>query len=131
MKRQTKEKENISIFGIKIRGDIFVMLIIFLIGLLLYSVKTYKLDHGKTEVVYAKIIDVGITKQAGRRASKIAYVKFRYNLNGKDATHFLHFFQLEETLEQYHIGDCIEVLVSLENENFWKWNESKGSFKCN
>ena len=110
---------------------IFVVLIIFLLGLLIRGVRTHKLKYGKTKVVYAEIIDVGITKQAGRRASKIAYIKFRYNLNGKEATHFLHFFQLEETLEQYHIGDCIEVLVSLENENFWRWNESKGTFKCN
>ena len=30
----------------------------------------------------------------------------------------------------YQVGDCIELLVSTENENIWEWDESKGTFKC-
>lgn len=32
--------------------------------------------------------------------------------------------------KQYQIGDCIEVLIGLEDENIYKWNKSKGTFKC-
>ena len=73
MKRQTKEKDNISIFGIKIRGDIFVILIIFLLGLLMHGVRTYKLKYGKTKVVYAEIIDVGIKNRPGLGIHTIGY----------------------------------------------------------
>lgn len=37
---------------------------------------------------------------------------------------------IDENIEQYQIGDCIELLISLEDENVYKWNESKGTFKC-
>ena len=45
------KKEYINIWGVRIRGDIFVALIIFLIGFVLFGVRTYKLKYGKTKVV--------------------------------------------------------------------------------
>ena len=130
MKRQTKEKDNISIFGIKIRGDIFVMLIIFLLGLLMHGVRTYKLKYGKTKVVYAEIIDVGIKNRPGLGLHTIGYIKFKYEIGCKEIIDEATPFQIMHNLESYHIGDCIEVLVSLDS-HFFEWDESKGTFKCN
>ena len=33
-------------------------------------------------------------------------------------------------MDKVQIGDCIEVIISLEDENVQKWNKSKGPFKC-
>ena len=67
------KKEYINIWGVRIRGDIFVALIIFLIGFVLFGVRTYKLKYGKTKVVYAEIIDVGIKNQPGLGIHTIGY----------------------------------------------------------
>ena len=67
------KKEYINIWGVRIRGDIFVALIIFLIGFVLFGVRTYKLKYGKTKVVYAEIIDVGIKNSPGLGIHTIGY----------------------------------------------------------
>ena len=67
------KKEYINIWGVRIRGDIFVALIIFLIGFVLFGVRTYKLKYGKTKVVYAEIIDVGIKNRPGLGIHTIGY----------------------------------------------------------
>lgn len=124
-------KKYITIFGIKIGDDVIVMLIIFLIGLLMYCEKTYKLNHGKTVVVYAKIIDVGTMNRPGIGIHRIGYIKFGYHINGKYVIKSSSSFQIMHNLEQYHVGDCIELLIKPKDENCWEWNKSKGTFKCN
>lgn len=57
----------------------------------------------------------------------IGYIKFRYFIKGKEV---IHFCEPIDNPNQYQIGDCIELLISLEDENVYKWNESKGTFKC-
>lgn len=135
MKKKTKDNKSIVIFGIKINSGVLVATIILVVFLIFYSIRTidigYKLENDNTEIVAAKIIDVGIRRRGGIGVkTKIGYIKFRYSINGKEVTHFSDSFHIRDNIEQYRIGDCIELLVSLENENVYKWNESKGSFKC-
>ncbi|MDR1671620.1 MAG: DUF3592 domain-containing protein [Alistipes sp.] len=120
-----------KLFGIKINESYLVALALLLVFSAFYAYKEYVLRYGDTEVVVAKIIDVGIKKRAGRGyRGKTGYMKFRYSIKGKEVTRFISSSEIRDHMECYRIGDCIEVLVSLENENFIKWNEAKGSFKC-
>lgn len=132
MKRKTKDNNFITILGIKINGGVLVAIIIFALFFIFYSVRTiytkHKLENGKTEIVFAEIIDAGIRTRGGLGAKpKIGYIKFRYFIKGKEV---IHFCEPIDNPKQYQIGDCIEVLISLEDENVYKWNESKGTFKC-
>ena len=120
--KKTKKKSTVE--------DFYVVLIIFLLGLLLLGVRTYKLKYGKTKVVYAEIIDVGIKNRPGLGLHTIGYIKFRYEIDCKEIVQEATSFQIMHNLELYHIGDCIEVLVSLDG-HFFEWNESTGTFKCN
>ncbi len=132
MKRKIKDNNFITILGIKINGGVLVALIIFALFFIFYSVRTiytkHKLENGETEIVFAEIIDAGIRTRGGLGAKpKIGYIKFRYFIKGKEV---IHFCEPIDNPKQYQIGDCIEVLISLEDENIYKWNKSKGTFKC-
>lgn len=132
MKKKIKDNNFITIFGIKINSGVLVAIIIFALFFIFYSVRTiytkHKLENGKTEIVFAEIIDAGIRTRGGLGAKpKIGYVKFRYFIKGKEV---IHFCEPIDNPKQYQIGDCIEVLISLEDENIYKWNKSKGTFKC-
>lgn len=132
MKKKTKDNNIITIFGIKINGGVLVAIIIFALFFIFYGVRTiytkHKLENGKTEIVFAEIIDAGIRTRGGLGAKpKIGYIKFRYFIKGKEV---IHFCEPIDNPKQYQIGDCIEVLISLEDENIYKWNESKGTFRC-
>lgn len=130
---QGKEKSKIKIFGVKIKEDTFGSLIVASIILVFFGsialYDKYKLKYGKTEVVYAEIMDVGIGHR-GPNSPKIGYIKFRYYINGKEIIHWCSSYDIKENIEMYNVGDCIEVLASTENENVFEWNESKGTFKC-
>lgn len=135
MSKRKEDNKSIVFLGIKINGDILVALIILLVFLIFYSIQTIYKNHNlkddNTEVVVAKIIDVGSRKRGGRGIkSEIGYIKFRYFIKEKEFIHLSESFHIRDNIEQYHIGDCIEVLVSLEDERVYKWNEEKGSFKC-
>lgn len=132
MNKKTKDNNSVTILGIKIDGGVLVAIIIFVLFFIFYSVRTiytkYKLDNGKTEIVFAEIIDAGIRTRGGLGAKpKIGYIKFRYFIRDKE---MIRFCEPIDNPEQYQIGDCIEVLISLEDENIYKWNKSKGTFKC-
>lgn len=134
-KTKTKNKKFATIFGIKIDENNFTALIIGIVISTILGVssiyKKNKLEHGRTALVCAEIMDVGIRTPGGLGAkSEIGYIKFRYFINGEEITHFAESFYIKHNIELYHVGDCIEVLVSLENKNIWKFDESKGSFKC-
>ena len=135
MKKKIKENNSIIIFGIKINSGLLVAAIIFGIFLVFVGIRTiytkYRLEDGKTEIVVAEIIDVGTRRRGGLGAKpKIGYIKFRYFIKGKEVIHSSESFRIRDNIEQYCIGDCIELLVSLENKNVYKWNELKGTFKC-
>ena len=135
MNKKTKDNNFTTIFGIKINGGILVATIIFVGFLTFYGIKTiynkYKLENKKTEIVFAKIIDVGTRTRGGLGVKpKIGYIKFRYFVKGKEFIRFSESFHIRDNIEQYRVGDCIEILISLENENIYKWNKSKGTFKC-
>ena len=84
---QGKEKSKIKIFGVKIKEDTFGSLIVASIILVFFGSfflhKKNKLKYGETEVVYAKIMDVGI-RGRGPNSARTGYIKFRYYINGKE-----------------------------------------------
>ena len=135
MKKKTKNNNSIIIFGIKINAGVLVASIILTVFFISLGIKTiysnYLFKNFDTKIVYAEIIDAGIRTPGGRGAkTKIGYIKFRYFIKGKEVIHSSESFHIRDNIEQYRIGDCIELMVSLENENIYKWNESKGTFKC-
>ena len=135
MKKKIKDKNFVKIFGIKINSDVLVATIIFMVFLIFYGIKTmytkHILENEKTVIVSAKIIDVRTRLRGGLGAkSKIGYIKFRYFVNGKEFTRSSESFHIRDNIGQYQVGDCIELRVSLENENVYEWNKSKGTFKC-
>lgn len=124
-----------TIFGIKINGGVLVATIIFVVFFAFYGINTiytkHKLENKETEIVFAEIIEVGTRTRGGLGTKpKIGYIKFRYFVKGKEIIHFSESFQIRDNIEQYRIGDCIELVISLEDENIYKWNKSKGTFKC-
>jgi hypothetical protein len=135
MKKTRKDNNFIIIFGIKINGGILVATIILAVFLIFYGINKiytkHKLVNERSEIVFAKIIDVGTRTRGGLGVkSKIGYIKFRYFIKGKEIIHFSESFYIRDNIEQYRVGDCIELLISLEDENIYKWNRSKGTFKC-
>ena len=133
-KSNREEKRKKKILGVKIKEDTFESLIVALIILVFFGSfflhKKYKLKYGETEVVYAKIMNVGL-RGRGPNSARTGYIKFRYYINGKEIIHWCSSYDIKENIEMYNVGDCIEVLASTENENVFEWNESKGTFKCN
>ena len=135
MKKKIKDKNFVKIFGININSSVLVAAIIFMAFLIFYGINTmytkHILEKEKTLIVSAKIIDVGTRTRGGLGAkSKIGYIKFRYFVNGKEFTRSSESFHIRDNIGQYQVGDCIELRVSLENENVYEWNKSKGTFKC-
>lgn len=130
-KKKNNNKKGIVIFGIRISSDNLIATIIAMFGFILIGIKEYQLKNHDTEIVAAEILDVGIRRRGGVGVKpKIGYIKFRYFIKEKEVIHFTSSSYIRDNIEQYRIGDCIEVLVSLENKNVWKWNKEKGSFKC-
>lgn len=135
MKKKAIDNAFIRIFGIKIKGDVLVATIIFVAFITFYVFNSmytkHKLENQKTEIVSAEIIDVGIRTRGGLGVKpKIGYIKFRYFIKGKEIIHFSESFHIRDNIEQYRIGDCIELLISLEDERNYQWNKTKGTFKC-
>ena len=135
MKKKAKNSNSIIIWGIKINSSVLVAIIIFIVFLVFAGVRTiytkHKLEDGKTEIIVAEIIDIGTRRRGGLGVKpQIGYIRFRYFIKGKEVIHSFESFHIRDNIEQYQIGDCLELLVSLENKNIYKWNESKGTFKC-
>lgn len=135
MKKKAKDNIFIRIFGIEKKGDVLVATIIFVAFIIFYVFNSmytkHKLENQKTEIVSAEIIDVGIRTRGGLGVKpKIGYIKFRYFIKGKEIIHFSESFHIRDNIEQFRIGDCIELLISLEDERIYQWNKTKGTFKC-
>lgn len=81
---------------------------------------------GDVETVIAEVTDVFYASN-GRRLWGYQ-MKYKYHLDGKD--YFEKTALQDDEVSTIHVGDCIEVIVSLDDKNVQKWNASKGSFKC-
>ncbi|MDR1671619.1 MAG: hypothetical protein LBR57_03775 [Alistipes sp.] len=129
------KKTPIKFLGIKINESYLVALAILVCFFIFNAIRTkYENDtlkNGKSAIVAAEIIDVGIRRRPGLGLkSRVGYIKFRYYIYGKEITHWQESFKIRENIEQYKIGDCIELWISLDDENVFEWNKSKGTFKC-
>ncbi len=134
MKNTKKKKSENLIFGFKVSSKTLSFIVIAgICSMILIIDKTYrnyKLTRNETEIVTAKILDVGTRWRGGTRLNKMGYIKFAYFINKKEITHTIYSFKIRDEIDKYYIGDCIELLVSLKNENVYEWNEEKGTFKC-
>lgn len=100
---------------------------------ILFAGKLYrnnKLEKEKTIIVTAQIVELGTRWGGGTRLNNKGYIKFQYTSNEGNVSGFIESFQIRDNLNQYHVGDCIELTINLENKEIFKWNELKGSFKC-
>ena len=89
----------------------------------------YRLSKSPTATVTAVITDVYMQPQGGvgYRTPRSQFT-CKYTFNGIEYQQSFYF--PKEKWEQIHIGDCVEVKISLENKHIFKWNQSKGTFKC-
>ena len=87
------------------------------------SIYEKKMLSNKTTTVVAQITHVWIKYKKGWRC-----VEYKYNVRGKE-------YKRSETItrEEYdylNVGDCIEIKVSLVDNEVTRWNREKGKFKC-
>lgn len=134
MKNTKRNKSQINIFGFKVSSNTLASIIIIGICAIILVIGTtyrsHKLSCCKTETVTAQIIDVGTRWRGGSRLSKKGFIKIAYFINGKKTVRYIDSIKILDNMDNYRIGDCIELLISLEDENIYKWNEVKGTFKC-
>ena len=128
-KMKKSEKVTYRFFGLTVSSkNIFSFVLILIIAVIMIGRTLYinqKLSN-KTITIVAEVIDV-YRANHGQRLWGYE-IKYKYFFNGKE---FIKFVAIQKNeLEKVQIGDCIEVIVSLEDENVQKWNKSKGSFKC-
>lgn len=124
------DKNTVRILGITISSDNFFALILcVIIGVVTLGRTLYinqKLS-ANTETVTAEIIDIYWgNKGRGLWGYKMTY---KFYLRGNE---FIRRVRIQDNERKgLHIGDCIEVVVSMDDNNVQEWNKSKGSFKCN
>lgn len=130
-RNKKKDKDIIYIFGKKISSDNFVALILcFIVGIAIICTTIYrnKKLSTNTTIVVAEITDI-YKKRTGRGYRMWRYqIKYQFYLNDTIYTGGFGLFKNERGM--VNIGDCIEVLVSLDNIRVQEWNKEKGSFKC-
>lgn len=134
-KKNEKNSIYITVFGIKTNGTVLVamaiMLILLAINIPIQRHRKNLLENGNTIVVNAEIVDVGKRTPGGLGSrSKVGYIKYKYYIENKMFIRAYESFYISNNIEKYHIGDCIEVIVSLDDEEVYEWNKSKGTFKC-
>ena len=132
---KTKNSIYINICGLKVNGTILVALAIIFISLAVtMPINNHRkklLEKGNVEIVNAEIIDVGMRTPSGLGArSSVGYIKYKYYIENKMFIRHSESFYISNNIENFHIGDCIEVVVSLDDEDVYQWNKSKGTFKC-
>ena len=126
-KKIKKKKDTIRIFGITMPSvDFVVFIFIIIYGIILIFSARYaneKLSRN-TEVFTAEVIDIFL-----RHPWSTSYeMHYRYYDNGKEKIKSTY---LEDDEKPYvHIGDCIEIIVSREDNKIQEWNRSKGTFRC-
>lgn len=124
-----KTKKSIKVFNKSISHDTLFALIlctIICISMIYTTIYRNKKLSKNTEVVCAEIIDI---YQVNKGKMIWRYeMKYKFYINDKEYV-WKHSVQNNE-LDKIHIGDCIEIIVSLDNTKVQKWNKSKGTFKC-
>ena len=60
----------------------------------------------------------------GGRRMLWGYIRLEYFINSKKIIKDINYIELDK-IDNFHIGDCVEVLVSLDDENVYKWNDEK------
>lgn len=124
-----KTKKSIKVFNKSISHDtLFALILCTIIGISMIYTTIYrnKKLSKNTEVVCAEIIDI---YQVNKGKMIWRYeMKYKFYINYKEYV-WIHSVQNNE-LDKIHIGDCIEIIVSLDNTKVQKWNKSKGTFKC-
>ena len=124
-----KTKKSIKVFNKSISHDTLFALIlctIICISMIYTTIYRNKKLSKNTEVVCAEIIDI---YQVNKGKMIWRYeMKYKFYINYKEYV-WIHSVQNNE-LDKIHIGDCIEIIVSLDNTKVQKWNKSKGTFKC-
>lgn len=135
MKKTNKKRDNFFILGYKISSNTFTVIIIIAVCTIAVITGTIYRKHILTsdniKVVHAEIIDVGTHYRGGTRLKYEGYLKFRYYIDGIKIVNSYSSISIRDEVHKYHIGDCIELKVSLDNAHIYKWNEKKGAFKCN
>lgn len=123
------DKCSIRIFGKKISShNFFALILCTIIGVFMICTTLYRNNKlsTNTDVVAAKIIDIN---QVHNGIGLWGYeMKYTFYLNDKMYTG-THSIQKKE-LDIIHVGDCIEIIVSLDNKKVQKWNKSKGFLNC-
>ena len=123
------DKRSLRIFGKKISShNFFALILCTIIGIAMTCTTLYrnKKLSTNTDVVVAKIIDIN---QVHNGIGLWGYeMKYQFYLYDKMYTG-THSIQKKE-IDIIHIGDCIEIIVSLDNVKVQKWNKSKGFFNC-
>lgn len=96
------------------------------IGMICNSIYRHKKLSTNSEYIMAKITDIYLSYD-GKRIWDYE-MKYQAYLDGK--TYIWTCFIEEKELDEVHVGDCIEVLVSLDDKGVQEWNREKGAFKC-
>lgn len=130
-RNKKKDKDIIYIFGKKISSDNFVALILcFIVGIAIICTTIYrnKKLSTNTAIVVAEITDIYKSCEGIGYGNWRYHITYQFYLNDTLYTGSDRLFENER--EKVNIGDCIEVLVSLDNIRVQEWNKEKGSFKC-
>ncbi len=123
------KKDTFTIFGLPISSNnLFALILIVIIGIIMLSRTLYinKKLTGDTEIVVAEVIDV-YKANHGQRLWGYE-MKYKYKHLGSEIIRNTAIQKNE--MEKIKIGDCIEIVISLEDSNVQKWNKLKGAFKC-
>jgi hypothetical protein len=126
-KKIKKKKDTIRIFGITMSSGNFFALIFLIIWEIIMIFRSRYINEKlsrNTEVFTAEVIDIFL-----RHPWSTSYeMKYRYYDRGKEKTHDTY---LENDEKPYvHVGDCIEIIVSREDNKIQDWDRSKGAFRC-
>jgi hypothetical protein len=123
------EKATFQLLGLKVTSkNIFSLILIFIIVVIMIGRTLYinKKLSNNTITIVAEVIDL-YKANHGQRLWGYE-MKYKYIINGKE---FIKDVAIQKNeMDKVQIGDCIEVIISLEDENVQKWNKSKGPFKC-
>ncbi|MDD2965240.1 MAG: hypothetical protein PHU33_14925 [Bacteroidales bacterium] len=128
------DKKNFVFFGkIKISKENLAAIIICSI-IIAYAItwsfyRNNKLNDTEIQVLYAKIVDKYRKRNRGTGFDiPSPEIKCKYYIHNKE---YLASFEFsEEIWDSVNVGDCIEILVSMDDAHIYKWNKDKGIFKC-
>lgn len=129
MKKNKKAKKFLEeIVFPKILTIFFALVLCTVIGVVMICRTLYinqKLSED-TEIVTAEVIDI---YQSHNGLRLWGYeMKYKYVFRGNE---FVKNAAIQKNeIDKINIGDCIEVIVSMDDDKVQKWNKLKGTFKC-